>query len=184
MTFIKARRGDARSQLHDRRDRSSAPRTSLDRRAGAGRSRRAHRAFTLLELVGVLAIIGVLSALAVPAFQRLVSRARATEARAMLEAIAHAERVFARDHGGYVACAPSPSEVPSGVAATFNDAAAGWRALGFQALGPVRYQYSVELAGPTGFVVVARGDLDGDGVQSELRLDGATLAFAVNEEYE
>jgi prepilin-type N-terminal cleavage/methylation domain-containing protein len=52
-------------------------------------SRRA--AFTLVELAYVIAILGLLTAIVVPTYDQIYRRARATEPRTMLEAIAYAE---------------------------------------------------------------------------------------------
>ena len=139
------------------------------------------RGFTLMELALVLSVIGVLTALAVPSLQGVMRRARAAEARTLMEAIAHAELAYFRDHGKYLACtSPAP---PPGGATAFGGGQACWEALGVKVDGHVRYRYEVALAGPS-FTVTAEGDLDGDGLRSRFVLDGATLRLQVTEELE
>lgn len=139
------------------------------------------RGFTILELSYVLAVMTLLAALTVPAYDVFYRRARAEEARSMLAAIAHAELRHYRDRGAYLACAGG-GEVPSGPAAFPNETAC-WKALGLELTGEVRYRYSVELAEGT-FVAVAEGDLDADGVTSRFRWNGRTSVLDVERELE
>ncbi len=141
------------------------------------------RGFTLLEIAVVLIAIGTLAALAAPGFVGFLHRTRAAEAREVLEAIAHAQLSHFRDHGTYVACAPSAPAVPAGHQAAFDDRAAGWSQLGFRIDGPVWYRYEVQLRDDS-FVAIAAGDLDGDGQPSRFELDGATLTYRIQDELE
>lgn len=140
------------------------------------------RAFTLTELAAVISIIGVLSAVATPSLRDAVLRARATEARALVVAIAHAEQRALRDTGAYVAAPATPPAIP--VTAVPWPGGDAWRRLGVAPVGPVRFQYMVDVAttaGATSFKVIARADLDGDGTPSTYSLDGATMQLDVVE---
>lgn len=60
--------------------------------------------FTLVELMVVVAIIGLLSAVAVPNFKKYQARAKVTEARLQLAALYTAESAFYSDFSMYANC--------------------------------------------------------------------------------
>jgi type IV pilus assembly protein PilA len=138
------------------------------------------RGFSILELSYVLAVMGIVVALTVPAYDVFLKRARVDEARSMLAAIAHAELRHFRDRGGYLACAAA-GPVPQGPV-TFPTATC-WKELGLEVNGEVRFRYSVELAEGT-FVAVAEGDLDADGEASSFRWNGRLSSLAIERELE
>ncbi len=62
------------------------------------------KGFTLVELVIVIAILGILAAYAVPKYQGLVEQARSAEARAQLGTVRSALGIYyAKNHGVYPA---------------------------------------------------------------------------------
>ena len=63
--------------------------------------RRAERAFTLIELMVVLVIIGVLAALIVPSLMDRPDQARATAARQDVAAIMQGLKLYRLDNGDY-----------------------------------------------------------------------------------
>jgi prepilin-type N-terminal cleavage/methylation domain-containing protein len=130
--------------------------------------------FTLIELSYVLALIALLAAFTVPAYDSVYRRAHVAEVRAMIHAIAHAELRQQRDRGGYVPCGPF-GDVPTDPVA-FPVEQPCWKLLGIAPEGPVRYRYGVVIQDDT-FVVTAEGDLDGDGVLSTFVLDGRDLVI-------
>jgi len=73
------------------------------------RRMRAGRGFTLLELVIALAVVGILAAIAIPAYFGLVSNTRAAQAVADLEAVRAAVYLHYGDLGRW------PTETPAGV---------------------------------------------------------------------
>ena len=58
-----------------------------------------NQAFTLIELLVVVLIIGILSAIALPQYQKTVEKARAVEAQTNLAALVTAERVYKMANG-------------------------------------------------------------------------------------
>lgn len=134
--------------------------------------------FTLLELSCVIAVMGILAAVAVPTYDVLVRRARVDEVRSTLQAITHAEQRQFRDQGAYLAC-PATGPVPQG--ATPFPVTDCWRSLGIHdgtQAGIVRYRYSVTLEGAS-FLAVGEGDLDRDGVSSRYTLRGSNLGLEI-----
>ena len=63
--------------------------------------RPARRAFTLVEMMVVVVIVGVLAALAIPSYQRALEQSKADVAAANLRAIWSAERVYWLEYQTY-----------------------------------------------------------------------------------
>ena len=139
------------------------------------------RGFTLIELSYVIAVIALLAAITVPAYDVLLRRAHVAEARAVVHGIAHAELRHLRDRGHYLPCGPA-GDVPTEPVAFPADAPC-WKALGIRTEGLVRYRYAVSVADGS-FLVSAEGDLDGDGIVSRFSLSGHDLELVVVDELE
>ena len=81
--------------------------------------------FTLVELMIVVAIIGVLSAVAVPNFQKYQAKAKTSEAKVQLAAAYTSEQAFFGDFGIYATCLSYMGYDPT------DEAASRYYAVGF-----------------------------------------------------
>jgi len=127
-------------------------------------------AFTLIELMIAVAIVGILAAVAIPTFMRFQMKAKAGEAKTNLSAIRTAEESYRAEHGNYLAQA---AQVPASALSTERTAwpasAGGFEEIGWAPEGPVYYRYAVQApsSGAPQFTAEAIADIDGNGVPSE-----------------
>jgi type IV pilus assembly protein PilA len=70
--------------------------------------------FTLVELMVVVAIIGILSSVAIPSFKKYQAKAKTSEAKLHLASIYSAEVSFFSDSDSYATCLKSMGYDPSG----------------------------------------------------------------------
>ena len=121
--------------------------------------------FTLIEIMVVVAIIGVLVTIAVPLLQRYQLRAKSAEVRTNLAAIHVVEDAWYSERGGYLAAAPEPPVVPGSQRANFNAGAGGFSELGWQPESDVYFSYGVAVNTElSGFTADGAADLDGNGI--------------------
>jgi type IV pilus assembly protein PilA len=126
--------------------------------------RRKEKGFTLIELMIVVAIVGILAAIAIPNFIGMQKRAKTTEAKSNLGEIWTLQEAYRAENDTYVA--PGAS-LPAGT----YDGSTGWADLGFYPKGTTRYDYSVTGATGTTFTCQASGDIDGDGQNDVWTID-------------
>jgi type IV pilus assembly protein PilA len=108
--------------------------------------RKSDQGFTLIELMIVVAIIGILAAIAIPNFIRFQLKSKSSEGKVNLAAIRTAEEGYMAEYGTYVAAALSPATVPGSTKATFVNGSGvglGFDQLGWSPEGKVYFQYAV-----------------------------------------
>ncbi|HEX7624808.1 MAG TPA: prepilin-type N-terminal cleavage/methylation domain-containing protein [Anaeromyxobacteraceae bacterium] len=135
------------------------------------------RGFTLIELMIVVFLIGILSSVALPEFQRFTLRARTAERRTIMGGISHAMSQIALTSGQIPALTGDWNPATPMTSKQHLDLTlVGWRDLALQVEGQTYYSYKfvsdpvgtnplTGVAQPT-MDISAVGDLDGDGFLS------------------
>jgi type IV pilus assembly protein PilA len=157
------------------------------------------RGFTLIELMIVVAIIGILAAIAIPNFISYQLRSKTTEARTILKGMLAAQESFKAEYDNYVEAPawnppspPSPAKrdwimnaCPPGCTRSNPAACTEFGCIGYKPAGQVYFWYRMfrvlAVPGmPAEFVGFAQSDLDGDGTYSLFCTGTANRAGWVN----
>jgi type IV pilus assembly protein PilA len=126
--------------------------------------RKSNKGFTLIELMIVVAIIGILAAIAIPNFLRFQLKAKSSEGKVNIAAIRTAEESFLAEFGRYVAVTTvNPASVPGSSKITFltPTGVGTFDELGWGPEGQVFFQYAVAASGNS-YTISAAADIDAD----------------------
>lgn len=130
---------------------------------------RSKKGFTLVELMIVVAIIGILAAIAIPNFLNFRLKAKTSEAKSNLGAIRSTEVAYFAEYNLYVTgqtYTPNHTTLANQGAKKAWDGTTRFSIIGFAPEGQVFFDYQLENTGvvtsTTTFTAVAHGDLDND----------------------
>jgi len=123
------------------------------------------KGFTLIELMIVVAIIGILAAIAIPNFLRFQLKSKTSESKVNLAAIRTAEESYLAEFGTYISAIPSPAANGMTIKQNFVDTGlpgANFATIGWLPEGQVFFNYAVAI-NVLAYTADSSADIDGNG---------------------
>lgn len=156
------------------------------------------KGFTLIELMIVVAIIGILAAIAIPNFLQYQLKAKTSEAKTNIGSIRTSQEAFKAEHDFYATCVNNPGLALTTAKQPWTNpgvATQGWLEIGYSPSGDVYYTYEVSSGGTVSTAIIqgiaagscgdamvigAAADLDGDAANGGFgfRVDNAAAVSA------
>lgn len=142
--------------------------------------------FNLIELMIVLAIVAILSAIALPGFMRFVAKAKRTEAYVTLRALYAAEKAHWIEYGTYSPFLTGPEGIgwrPEGTLNyTYGFSGAEGKNHFMGKLQTPATALHMAKASANEFLIVAAGDIDGDGEHDILTINHQGLITVIKDD--
>jgi type IV pilus assembly protein PilA len=130
--------------------------------------RKSNKGFTLIELMIVVAIIGILAAIAIPNFLRFQLKSKSAEGKVNIAAIRTAQESYLAEFGSYVTTVlsnPLAASVGTTKIAFLSTPGADFDLLGWAPEGSVFFSYDTLSQGspaPAAYTIEAVANIDGD----------------------
>lgn len=124
------------------------------------------RGYSLVELMIVIAIIGILAAIAIPNYVNMQLKAKRSEVPTNVDGIRTAEIAYRVFYDAFAAASPKPATLAK-EAQEWVVGSDGFSVIGWAPAGAVRGSYEVQANGTSDLLVIGSCDVDGNGAVAQ-----------------